>query len=151
MIDDEPLPAGAEEALAAIDPVPEWVKDAALAAFATRRQDAGLVELATDSTDSAEAVPAGIRGRHDPRLLVFTGPDVVVELEVTGDGAAREIAGRLAPATPADIAVRHGSGQVAARADGTGHFVISAVPAGPISLLFVLADASSIVTSWVRL
>ena len=150
MIDDEMLLGRIAEAFAAVDPVPAWVRDAALAAFAARLPNVTLAEL---SADSAEGVPvgAGVRGPHGPRLLVFTGPDVTVEIEATGEGAEREIAGRLVPPTPADIAVRHPRGEVAAQADRAGHFVVPGVPAGPISMVFVLADASSIVTSWVRL
>jgi hypothetical protein len=149
--DDETLLGQVKAAFAALDPVPARVRDAALAAFAARPpRDAALAEL---SADSADGVPAGtgVRGRHGPRLLVFTGPDITVEIEVTGDDADREIAGRLTPPVPADIAVRHLHGEVAAYADGAGHFVVSAVPAGSVSLVFVLPDASSIVTSWVRL
>jgi hypothetical protein len=149
VIDDETLLGQVGAAFAALDPVPAQVRDAALAAFATRRPPAALAEL---SADSADGLPAGtgVRGRHGPRLLVFTGPGITVEIEVTGDDADREIAGRLAPPAPADIAVRHLHGEVAAHADRAGHFVVPAVPAGPVSLVFVLPDASSIVTSWVR-
>jgi hypothetical protein len=148
MPDDETLLRRIGEAYEAIDPVPGLVLVAARAAFGWRRVDAALAEL---TADSAEAAPAGIRGQDGPRLLVFTGAEVAVEIEVSGDGTDREIVGRLAPPAPADIAVRHSDGEVAARADRAGHFVVPAVPAGPISLVFQLADASSIVTSWVRL
>jgi len=152
VIDDEALLDRVGEAFAAVDPIPAQVRDAALAAFALRRRHASLAELSTDSADGIPAgAGAGVRGPHGPRLLVFTGPDVTVEIEVTGEGADREIAGRLAPPAPADVAVRHLRGEVAAQADGAGHFVVPAVPAGPVSLVFLLADASSIVTSWVRL
>jgi hypothetical protein len=148
MTDDEALLALVGEALAAADPVPERVRAAALAAYARRRADAALAEL---SADSAGDVPAGVRAGYGARVLTFTGPDVVVEIEVTGEGAEREIAGRLSPARPAQIAVRHPDGELAGLADDAGHFVVRAVPAGPVSLAFALADASSVVTSWVRL
>ena len=157
MIDDETLLAQLGAAFAALDPVPEQVRDAALAAFATRRPPAEFAALAELTADSADGVPAatGVRGRHGPRRLVFTGPGITVEIEVTGDDtgqeADREIAGRLAPPVPAHIAVRHLQGELAAHADRAGYFVIPAVPDGPVSLVFMLPDASSIVTSWVRL
>ncbi|HZB34070.1 MAG TPA: hypothetical protein VE465_28165 [Streptosporangiaceae bacterium] len=149
MTDDEELLGQIRAAFAALDPVPALVRDAALAAFATRRPWAVLAEL---SADSAGGTPAGtgVRGRHGPRLLVFTGPGSTVEIEVTGDDAEREIAGRLAPPAPADLVVRHPHGEVTAHADRAGHFVVPRVPAGPVSLVFVLPDASSIVTSWIR-
>lgn len=159
MIDDETLLGQVGAAFAALDPVPVEIRDAALAAFAARLpHGAALAEM---SADSADGVPAGtgVRGRHGPRLLVFTCLGITVEIEVTGDDtdrdavrqADREIAGRLAPPMSAGIAVRHLHGEVTAHADRAGHFVVPAVPAGPVSLVFVLPDASSIVTSWVRL
>lgn len=146
--DDETLLRRIGELYEAIDPVPEQVPAAARAAYGRRRGDAVLVEL---TADSAEHAPAGIRGPDGPRLLVFTGPEVAVEIEVSGEGTDREIVGRLAPPARAEVAVRHAGGELATRTDGAGHFVVPAVPAGPISLVFQLADASSIVTSWVRL
>jgi hypothetical protein len=152
MIDDEILLARLRDAYAAVDPIPDDVRLMARVAFGWRRPDAALARLAVDS---AERAPAGIRGQGPAgdgrRQLVFTGDDVAVEIEVTADGADREIVGRLAPPAPADIAVRHLAGEVAARADPAGHFVVPVVPAGPVSLVFLLADATSIVTSWVRL
>ncbi|HEU5160709.1 MAG TPA: hypothetical protein VFU43_27175 [Streptosporangiaceae bacterium] len=152
MTDDETLLERVGAAFDALDPVPAQVRDAALAALASRRPGAALAEL---SADSAEGVPdgtaAGVRREHGARLLIFTGPGVTVEVEVTGAGAGRELAGRLDPPAPAAVSVRHRHGEVAARADRAGHFVVPAVPAGPISLVFELTDASSIVTSWVRL
>jgi hypothetical protein len=147
MAADETLLARLAEAFATVDPVPEHVRAAARAAFGWRRLEATLAELTADSVEEA---PSGVRG-GDHRLLVFTGPDVAVEIEVTGDGPDREIVGKLAPPASADIAVRHVRGQVPARTDRGGHFVVPAIPAGPVSLVFQLADASSIVTSWVRL
>lgn len=152
MSDDETLLERVAEVFAVVDPPPAHVRDAALAAFALRRRHAALAELSADSADGVPAeTGAGVRGPDGPRLLVFTGPDTTVEIEVAGDGRDREIAGRLTPPAPAEIAVRHLHGELAARSDQAGHFVVPAVPAGPISLVFLLADASSIVTSWVRL
>jgi hypothetical protein len=163
VIDDETLLAQVGAAFAAADPVPAAVREAALAAFAARPPGgAAVAALAELSADSADGVPAGtgVRGRSGPRRLGFTGPGVTVEIEVTGDDAAdqdanprtdREIAGRLDPPGPAEVAVRHLHGEVAAQADRAGHFVVPVVPAGPVSLVFVRPDASSIVTSWVRL
>lgn len=151
MTDDEALLARVGEALAAADPMPERVRHEALAAYARRRVDAADAALAELSADSAGDVPAGVRGGYGGRVLTFAGPGVVVEIEVTGEGAELEIAGRLSPARPARIAVRHPDGELAARADDAGHFVVRAVPSGPVSLAFAMADASSVITSWVRL
>jgi hypothetical protein len=166
MPSDEVLLSRLRVAFAAVDPVPDQVSDAARAAFAWRTAPADPADptALTDPTapaapaatlaelvaDSAEGAPTGIRGDGDRRLLVFTGPDVAVEIEVTEAGSDREIVGRLAPPASAEVAVRHPGGEVSASADRGGHFV-AAVPAGPVSLMFLLPDASSVVTSWVCL
>jgi hypothetical protein len=150
-MDDEELIGRIGAAFAGTDPVPARVRAAALAAFAARLPEAAFAELSADSSEEVSAVPAGIRGRNGPRLLTFGGAGVTVEIEVSGEGTVREIAGRLTPPAPADVAVRHPQGEMTAQAGEAGHFVVAAVPAGPISLVFVLTDASSIVTSWVRL
>jgi hypothetical protein len=143
--EEEELLARVREAFVQLEPVPAEVLATGRAAFACREPGAALADLTGDH----DAAAAGVRSGS--RLLTFAGPDAEVEIEVTGSGADREIAGRLAPAGPARIRVRHPDGELAARADRTGHFAVSAVPAGLISLVFLLPDATSIVTSWVRL
>jgi hypothetical protein len=145
MVTDEELMARVQEAFAELEPVPAEALAAGRAAFACREPGATLADLTADH----DAAAAGVRSSS--RLLTFAGPDAEVEIEVTGSGADREIAGRLVPPCPARIRVRHPDGEVATRADRTGHFAVSAVPAGLVSLVFRLPDATSIVTSWVRL
>jgi hypothetical protein len=142
---DEELMAAVQQAFAELDPVPAEVLAAGRAAFDCREPGAALADLTADHGAAAAGVRSGAR------LLTFAGPDAEVEIEVTGSGADREIAGRLEPPGPARIRVRHPDGEVVARADRTGHFAVSAVPAGLVSLVFRLPDATSIVTSWVRL
>jgi hypothetical protein len=144
-VTDEELMARVREVFGALEPVPVEVFAAGRAAFAHREPGAALADLTGDH----EAAAAGVRSGS--RLLTFAGPDAEVEIEVTGSGTDREISGRLAPPGPARIRVRHSDGELAALADRTGHFAVSAVPAGLISLVFRLPDATSIVTSWVRL
>jgi hypothetical protein len=144
-VTDEELMAQVREAFGALEPVPADVLAAGRAAFAFQEPGAALADLTGDHGAAAAGVRSG------SRLLTFAGPDVEVEIEVTGSGADRELVGRLAPPGPAHIRVRHPDGELAARADRTGHFAVSAVPTGLISLVFRLPDATSIVTSWVRL
>jgi hypothetical protein len=148
-VTDEELLARVRDAFAELEPVPTQMLAAGRAAFALREPGAVLADLTGDHGAAA----AGLRGSGlgTARLLTFAGPDIEVEIEVTGNGAAREIAGRLAPPGPARIRVRHPDGELACQADRTGHFALPAVPAGLVSLVFRLPDATSIVTSWVRL
>lgn len=141
---DEELLAAVRAAFEAFEPVPGEMRAAARAAFRLRVPEAERAALVRDEDGR---VP-GLRGGA-VRLLTFAVGRTTVEIEVTGAGAVREIAGQLLPPTPARVRVRHRSGVLAGRADTAGQFAMT-VPAGPVSLLFVLPDASSIVTSWVR-
>lgn len=145
MTDDE-LMATVRATFQAYEPVPVPVLAAASAAFRWRDAEASLARL----TDDSRRLPAGLRGGAS-RLLTFSGTDLSVEIEVTGAGRAREIAGQLLPPVPAQVWARHPDGELTTRADAVGQFVVSDVPPGLVSLLFQLPDATSIVTSWIRL
>lgn len=142
--DDEALMAEVRAAFAAFDPVPAPVLAAGRSALAWREPDAALAELLADSGTGAP----GVRGTS--RLLTFGGVDLAVDVEVNGAGPDRDIVGRLSPPAPALVRVRHPLGELTARADRAGHFIVPGVPAGLVSLVFRLPDATSIVTSWVR-
>ncbi|MBC6462387.1 hypothetical protein [Actinomadura sp. HBU206391] len=141
---EEELMAEVRAAFAALEPLPEGVLAAGRATLAWRMPDATLAELVTDSLSGAP----GVRGTS--RLLTFGGADLEVEVEVSGAGRDLELVGRLSPPAPAQVRVRHLSGELTARVDRTGHFIVSGVPSGLLSLVFRLPDAGSIVTSWVR-
>jgi hypothetical protein len=151
---DGELMAEVRAALTAFEPVPEHVLAAARAAIASYEPGATPADLIADShatTGAAIGAAAAMRLRGASRLLTFEGADLAVEIEVTGAGRDREIVGRLSPPAPAHVRVRHPGGELTARADRTGHFIVPRVPAGLMSLVFRLPDATSIVTSWVRL
>ena len=69
-----------------------------------------------------------------------------MEIEVRG----RELVGQLAPPSAAEVILRSPVGDRGTRTDEAGAFALSGVPSGVVSLLFRLADATSVVTSWVR-
>ncbi|WP_067483068.1 hypothetical protein [Actinomadura hibisca] len=149
MIDDELL-GRVRAAFQAVDPVPEGVVAAGRAAFAWRVPGAGLAELADEQE---ERVLAGARGGR-VRALTFTGAGVTVEVEVHDTGRGRELTGRLTPAVAARVRLRHvglESDGAVVEASASGHFVFAQVPEGLASLVFELPDASTVVTSWVRL
>lgn len=140
-------------AFAVLDPVPESVLAAAREAISWREPDARQAELVVDSHAVSPGghtqALSGVRGTS--RSLTFDGPDLAVEIEVNGTGQDREIVGRLSPPAPAQVRIRHPGGEVTARVDRAGHFLVPGVPAGLVSLVFRLPDTTSIVTSWVRL
>jgi hypothetical protein len=129
------------------EPLPEGVLADARAAFRRRAAGAALARLTRDGLDGA--LPA-LRG-GDARLLTFAGGGLTVEVEVTGAGQVYQLAGQLLPPADARVLVRHTDGELDGRAGPAGQFVVDGVPAGLISLLFRLPDASSVVTSWIRL
>ena len=125
----------------AFPPVPERVLALGRAAFAWYEPAAALAPL----TSETRGTPVGVRGSGS-RLLTFAGARVSVEIEVCG----REIVGQLAPPSPAEVILRSPAGEHGTRADEAGSFALSGVPAGVVSLLFRLTDATSVVTSWIR-
>jgi hypothetical protein len=122
-------------------PVPEHLLALGQGAFAWFAPAATLATLAADTTGA----PAGVRG-GDSRLLTFAGPRVSVRIEVCG----QEIVGQLAPPSAAEVVLRSPGGERGTRTDEAGAFALSGVPAGLVSLLFRLTDATSVVTSWIR-
>ena len=125
----------------AFPPVPEHVRALGYSAFAWFEPAAVLATLTSETV----ATPSGVRG-DGARLLTFAGPRVSVEVEVCG----HEIVGQLAPPSPAEVILRSPGGERGTRTDEAGSFALSGVPAGAVSLLFRLADATSVVTSWIR-
>jgi hypothetical protein len=124
-----------------IPPVPERVLALGHAAFAWFEPAAALAALTAETT----ALPAGVRG-GGTRLLTFAAARISVEIEVCD----RDIVGRLAPASVAEVILRSPGGERGTRTDETGAFALPGVPAGAVSLLFRLTDATSVVTSWIR-
>jgi hypothetical protein len=137
-VNDEEL---AEALRGAFPPVPEHVRALGRAAFAWFEPAAALATLTSESI----ATPGGVRGGGS-RLLTFSGARISVEIEVCG----REIVGQLAPPSAAEVILRSPGGERGTRTDEAGAFALSGVPAGVVSLLFRLSDATSVVTSWIR-
>ena len=148
-MNDDELMAGIRETFEILDPVPPAVLAAARASIAWRAPSARLAELAHDQ----DGQPAGVRGGRT-RTLTFTCPAATVEIEVSPDGRYREVHGRLDPAAPALVEVRHRDlppGGATARTDPAGMFWLPRVPSGLVSLIMRLDVGTSIVTSWIRL
>lgn len=133
--------------LTSVDPVPDRVTSAALASFGYRRPEARLAELVADSALS----PAAVRGGpYAPRLLTFTTPGLVIELEVETSAALRAIVGHLAPSRPAPVEIRWPGGAHTTQADLSGHFTAADVPPGPISMVCHLPD-QPVATTWTNI
>ena len=122
-------------------PMPEHVPALGHAAFEWLTPGTTLATLARDT----RGTPSGVRGAR-VRTVTCTAPRVSVEIEVCG----REIVGQLAPPVGAEVILRSPHGEHGTRTDEAGGFVLLEVPDGPVSLLFRLADATAVVTSWIH-
>lgn len=137
MNDDELL----ERLAAGLPPVPPNLVTLGNAAFDWFVPGATLATAAS----GRDAAPAGVRG-GDPRLVTFVAPGVRVRLEVS----RQEIVGQLTPAADAEVTLRSPRALLGTRTDPAGGFLLPDVPEGPVSLLFRLPDATSVVTSWIH-
>ncbi|MCP2335712.1 hypothetical protein [Actinomadura rupiterrae] len=147
-MNEEPLLDELRAAFDRLDPVPDDVLAAARSALAWREPSADLAELSGERDRQL----VGTRSASGIRLLTFRAPGHTVEVQVSGAGQDLALTGRLAPATVADVRLRHPhAAERSARADETGRFALTAVPEGLVSLVFHLPDASCVVTSWIRL
>jgi hypothetical protein len=72
--------------------------------------------------------------RSARQLLGFAGEDVRVEVELSGNGSARILRGRLLPGGNARIEIRHVDHTTTVAADERGHFAIPDLPPGAVSL-----------------
>jgi len=132
---------------ATLDPIPDELVAAAIAAFSCRTVDKEPAALAYDSLldDAPTARPPG-GGRH----LSFVGRHLSVEVDVGTDG----LTGRLVPPAVADVELRWPGGSTTLAVDGLGGFSVSPIPTGPVSLRCQpgLPDTTSpVVTDWVTL
>ena len=93
----------------------------------------------------------GDPGVAEPRRVVFRSSGLVIEIEVSGSGESRRLAGRLIPAQAGVVEIR---GVVTAEADARGRFAAEVVPAGQVSVRCQLGTEESgvrVTTGWVVL
>jgi hypothetical protein len=89
-------------------------------------------------------------GAPQRRQLSFRTSGLTVDLEITGVGESRRLAGRLIPGQSAVVEIR---GVITAQADASGRFT-AIVPPGRVDLrcrLGAEADHARIATGWVAL
>lgn len=90
-------------------------------------------------------------GLPQRRQLSFRTSGLMIDLEITGTGESRRLAGRLIPGQPALVEIR---GAISVEADARGRFSVDAVPSGQVSLrcrLGTESDQARIITGWVTL
>ena len=100
--------------------------------------------------NASDARPGGAVAA-ERRRVSFRTSGLVIELEITGTGESRRLAGRLIPAQPGVVEIR---GVVSAETDERGQFTADVVPAGQVSVrcrLGTEADHGRVATGWVDL
>ena len=93
----------------------------------------------------------GLGGAVERRRVSFRTSGLVIELEITGSGESRQMAGRLIPAQSGVVEIR---GVIAVETDARGRFTADAVPPGQVSVRCRLgtdADRARVATGWVAL
>jgi hypothetical protein len=145
--DDAEVLAAIARAHDLLDPVPEFVREAARAAFAWRDPAAILAELRTDDARSE----AGLRGVGGPRRLLFAAGDQTVDLEVHEHGTRRRVLGQLIPTAPGLLRALVGDLEGDVPLDVLGRFMLDDLPSGPFRLRWTPESGPMLVTSWVIL
>ena len=139
-------------------PVPEKVREAALAAFDARRAEALVLELLDDSCvglwQQRQPLPDGVS-----RSLVFAGPGLMVRIDVLEreheDDSTSHLAlldVELTPDRPMYVEVLTPQSELRLRTGPGGRLQMTAPSQGPLSLLIDGADGGHHwQTSWVTL
>ena len=141
------LQAVAEQA----DPVPEFVFEAARAAFLLRRLDAQLAELVLDSAvDSGAVLVRGSAIEDQTRLLSFETESVSVDIQVTTVDGSRSLL-VLVRGASGEVGIETALGRSVAQIDEQGRFAVAGIPAGTVRLHLTADNGSPVTTSWVSL
>jgi len=147
--DDDVLMERLAEAVGRERTVPEHVMQAAKDTFDWRGVDEEL-ELLTLSFDSSLTEAVGVRGpaTDSPRMLVFDGEELTIEIEVGQD----VLMGQVVPARSELVILQCADGRVdEATADDAGFFLLRRPVQGPIRLKWPNGEAAGAVTGWISI
>jgi hypothetical protein len=144
--DDEALLAALRQAVEAMRDVPPEVIQAGKDAYAWRNVEAELAELAYDSEGDAAATASAETA--SVRALTFSAAQATIQLEVTGDS----LAGQVAPARAATITVQPRTGEeTELSADETGRFSVRPIPPVMFRLRVRAGSDVDVLTRWIAL
>ncbi len=146
---DDALMQELKDAVARERAVPEHVVEAAMAAYDWRGLDAEL-ELLSLSFDSLLADAVGVRSHAQvsPRMLVFDGQELTIELEL----GAEVLMGQVVPARSDRVVLECADGRVdEADADDAGFFLLRRPAEGPIRLKWRPGESAGVVTEWISI
>ncbi len=145
--DDESLLEDLREALRDMALPPPKVVAAAKSLYTWRTVDAELATLIYDS-DLDETLLARVRsGTPVGRILVYEGPGLSIEVDVTGDCLIGQVLPPQSLGIEAEVPAGAGC---RAEADDLGRFLIKPVPASLMRLRCRTAGGASFTTPWAR-
>lgn len=105
--------------------------------------------LFTWLSDSAVAVPVGMRGGGGSRTLRFTGDGTTVDLRLDlVDGLGVRALGLVHPPRGGDVLVSWPRGGVVSVIDGIGWFRAEVVPCGPLRFVLRQPGLPELSTGW---
>jgi len=159
--DEQTLESDLRLAVEFFDPVPPYLVERATSMFTWRTIDAELAELVFDSAGAQE--PMTVRGDGEPRILTFRLEPLrpaaapapvqpaatIVEIEIGGAGATRDLLGRVSPSGPDHVDIDRGTATVTVATDARGRFAARDLMPGPLRIRCVYPDGSDIVTDWI--
>jgi hypothetical protein len=137
---DAALVAALADMFDQLDPVPARLRDVPL----PRCTDSALLSLLSDT---ALAVPVGMRGGGGPRTLRFAGAGTRVDLQLESVAGLGVRALGLVRPVRSSVVVSWPGGSLLARVDSVGWFQAD-VPAGPLRLLLRRSGLPSLSTGW---
>lgn len=129
-----------------VDAAPELVAESARAAFLTRRLDAELAELVSDS----DLTTSGVRGAG-PRALAFELRDLTLELQLEDGPGGLAVRGLVIGTTgPVRVEVDTPGSSSSVQTDEHGWFSVADVPLGPVRVRLRTADDAEVSTGWLQ-
>lgn len=151
LIQEDPLFIQLRSVAEQADPVPEFVYEAARAAFLLRRLDAELAELVMDSNvDSGAVLVRGSATEDQVRMLSFETESVSIDIQVTTTDGSRTLL-VLVHGASGEVGIETSLGRTRETIDEHGRFTVSQVPAGTVRLHLTADNGSAVTTSWVSL
>ena len=136
----------------AVDPAPDFLHEMGRAVFSTRRVDAELAELVSDSNVERQLVRSVAVGQ---RLLTFRHGELTLEVEVSGAGAERRVLGVVEADEPTGdgrVDVEAASGVVGRAAlDAAGRFDVRVSGERVVRFRVAIPGVLDVTTEWITL
>lgn len=96
----------------------------------------------------ASTADPAVRDESLESTLEFVGRGVTLTMRILRDGDLSEVIGLLDPPREMTIVCWHPTGRASTHSDVDGHFVLRALPRGPLRVLVVTGVDSALDTDW---